>query len=108
VAETPAQVTAPEPAPAVDEPPPTPLDTATWRAATLRFRRGSRGIARTAEIPLVGVVKIEPDAVAERPKTDGRPKPKAEGRKPKAAKAKAASGRGRGRGKAKAPAATPE
>ena len=66
-----------------------PLDTATWRAATLRFRRGSRGIARTAEIPLVGVVKIEPEAVAEKPKSDGRPKPKAEARKPKAAKAKA-------------------
>ena len=107
-AEAPAQVAAPEPSPVVDEPPPTPLDTATWRAATLRFRRGSRGIARTAEIPLVGVVKIEPDAVAERPKADGRQKPKAEGRKPKAAKAKAAGARGRGRGKAKAPAAAPE
>jgi uncharacterized protein (TIGR00288 family) len=107
-AEVPAQVAAPEAPPVVDEPPPTPLDTATWRAATLRFRRGSRGIARTAEIPLVGVVKIEPDAVTERPKSEGRQRPKAEGKKPKAVKAKATAGRGRGRGKAKAPTATPE
>jgi hypothetical protein len=83
------------------------LDTATWRAATLRFRRGSRGLARTAEIPLVGVVKIEPEVV-ERPKPDGRQKPKVEGRKAKATKAKAAGGRGRGRAKAKAPASPPE
>ena len=97
---------APEPTPVVEEPAPTPLDTATWRAATLRFRRGSRGITRTAEIPLIGVVKIEPDA-AERPKADGRQKPKAEAKKAKPAKPKAA-GRPRGRSKSKAPTTTPE
>ena len=106
--EAPVEV-APEPTPVVEEPAPTPLDTATWRAATLRFRRGSRGITRTAEIPLIGVVKIEPDAVvAERPTADGRQKPKAEPRKAKAAKPKPAGSRGRARGKSKAPASTPE
>ena len=100
-------VAAPEPAPVTEDAAPTPLDTATWRAATLRFRRGSRGLARTAEIPLVGVVKIEPEVV-ERPKADGRQKPKVEGRKAKATKPKAAGGRSRGRAKAKAPASPPE
>jgi uncharacterized protein (TIGR00288 family) len=103
--ETPTEVAVPEPpAPALEEPAPTPLDTATWRAATLRFRRGSRGITRTAEIPLVGVVKIEPEAT-DRPKADGRQKPKAEGRKAKAAKPRSSA---RGRAKGKAPASTSE
>ena len=93
---------APEPAPVVEEP--TPLDTATWRAATLRFRRGSRGITRTAELPLIGVVKIEPEAV-ERPKADGRAKPKTDSKKAKAVKPKAPA---RARAKSKAPASTSE
>lgn len=33
----------------------------------LRFRRGSRGPARAAEIPLIGVVRIEPPAEAVQP-----------------------------------------
>jgi hypothetical protein len=50
-----AQPAAPEPAPA--EP--------ARAAATLRFRRGSRGPTRAAEVPLVGVVAIEPEPSGE-------------------------------------------
>jgi uncharacterized protein (TIGR00288 family) len=78
-----------ESAPAPEPPtPPAPApDPARRVVAGLRFRRGSRGPVRSADVPLVGVVKIEPDVVVRevRPKAEGRTKPKAEGRKPKAA-----------------------
>ena len=78
--------------------------------ATLRFRRGSRGPVRSTDVPLVGVVKIEPEAIVreERPKAEGRGKPKSDARKPKAAKARAAAPKSRPRGKAKSPAGATE
>jgi uncharacterized protein (TIGR00288 family) len=67
-------------------PAPAPSETGR-RAATLRFRRGSRGPVRPVDVPLVGVVRIEPEPVPEKPKTrKARPAPAASrpSRKPKA------------------------
>jgi len=98
-------------APAVVEAPaePAPVPEVARRVATLRFRRGSRGPVRSADVPLVGVVKIEPDVVVreERPKSEARSKPKGAGRPVKAAKAKTVA-RARPRGKAKTPAGATE
>jgi hypothetical protein len=68
-------------------PTPAPSDTAR-RSATLRFRRGSRGPVRPVDVPLVGVVRIEPEPVPEKPKAARKARPASapgrRGRKPKA------------------------
>jgi len=122
----PAPVIEPAPVPVVEEKPAAPVADPTRRAATLRFRRGSRGPVRTLDVPLVGVVKIEPEAVPaeERAKGETRGKATGDGRRAKAAKPKpkveapaatvatatprSRGGRGRGRAKSKASASTTE
>ena len=73
----------------------------------VRFRRGSRGGLRTAEIPLVGVVQIEeppevapaPPAAADDAAPEAEPKP---ARPRRAPRKKAAPARGEGKAAAKA------
>jgi hypothetical protein len=43
-------------------------DTATRSIAGLRFRRGSRGTVRPAEVPMIGVIRLEPEPQAAPPK----------------------------------------
>jgi len=103
-----APAPAPAPEPVAPAPAPAVPDVAR-RVATLRFRRGSRGPVRSSDVPLVGAVKIEPEAIVreERPKAEARAKAKPDARKPKAVKAKAAP-KSRPRGKAKSPAGATE
>ncbi len=76
--------------PAAPAAPSAPPADPTRRVATLRFRRGSRGPVRSSEVPLIGVVKVEPDKVPseERLKGEARGKAKSEGRRAKAVKAR--------------------
>ena len=75
------------PAPAAEHPtavasPPAAADPSppAGRAPTLRFRRGSRGLLRPAEIPLVGVVQIEVEEPEPGTKERARPAPRQGGR----------------------------
>lgn len=96
-----ADVAAPAPTPPTAPPKPAPPPTAGAPAragAALRFRRGSRGgPARPQEVPMVGVVAVEPES-----RTDSRAEPKQKRtRKP------AAAGGGRSRARAGAPDGSP-
>jgi uncharacterized protein (TIGR00288 family) len=50
----------------------------------VRFRRGSRGPLRPGEIPLIGVVQIEPPAPPEPAPTEAAPEPVQEEKRPRA------------------------
>jgi uncharacterized protein (TIGR00288 family) len=50
----------------------------------VRFRRGSRGPLRAGEIPLIGVVQVEPPAPPEPVPSEAAPEPVAEAKRPRA------------------------
>jgi uncharacterized protein (TIGR00288 family) len=53
----------------------------------VRFRRGSRGPLRAGEIPLIGVVQVEPPAPPEPVPSEATPEPVAEAKRPRARRA---------------------
>jgi uncharacterized protein (TIGR00288 family) len=77
----PAEPAAPPPVEAASEAP-AEAAAANGQRAGLRFRRGSRGGMRVAEIPLIGVVQEEPAAIEPVPETPAKPaRPRGRGRK---------------------------
>ncbi|HEX9895732.1 MAG TPA: NYN domain-containing protein [Gemmatimonadales bacterium] len=79
-----AEATAETPIAVAEHPPAeSPAADPARRPPTLRFRRGSRGPVRSVDVPLVGVVKFEPEIPVEKPKAR---KPRSETAPPRARK----------------------